>query len=229
MMAERIVVYSKENGALTPLTVRVDWLPNGVIRPRMYWTPDGSCLRITQVAECVRLGHLKETGAGVRFRVTAQMAEPGDLPAPFSYKKVATPLPAALARKRSWDSFPEYELYLYLADNFFCAANILGDEYAHNAKAYIPVTLDVFPSGDYELVGFEAGGVCYTVDKTYSVRPGGSYKAGGAGLRHEVEATAQAAANADAAPNSRRAALYLELNKWFVCCAANDFKQGHPA
>ena len=206
MMAERIVVYSKqENGEMMPLTMRVEWLPTGVIKPRMYWTPDGSCFQVTHVIECVRLAHLKSGGKGIRFKVMAMMIESEDIG--------AEPSPVS------------YEIYLYLADDFFCAANMIDEQYAHDGKVYIPVTMDIFPGGDYELICFWVRGVCYCVDRTYDVTLGGSYEAGGVGLRHGVMATMVKDAGGDAVNatklSSRKASLYLELNKWFVKSCKN--------
>jgi len=61
------------------------------------------------------------------------------------------------------------------------------------------------------------------VEKTIAVEPRGSFHAGGAGLWHKVEARlVNADDDKDPDPNKsvrRLAALYLELNKWFVSIA----------
>lgn len=59
-MADEIVIYSKYDGSpRIPLTVRIDWLPDGTIIPLLYWTPDGTCYRVNIVYECVPLPFLK--------------------------------------------------------------------------------------------------------------------------------------------------------------------------
>jgi hypothetical protein len=186
-------IYGKQSGgAPVPLTVRVDWLPDGAIRPRLYWTPDGSRHEVTRVFESVPMAYLRDRGEGLRFRVRAKIAE--------------TPEPYSPMRNARFDS------YLYLADNRFCGGNIVDGRYGHPAKEYIPVTLDVFPDGSYELVQFSVGGTQYCVEKTLNVEPRGAYQAGGVGVRHKVEARRANQEDID----KRHAALYLEVNKWFV-------------
>jgi hypothetical protein len=84
----------------------------------------------------------------------------------------------------------------------------------------VPVTLDVFPDAGYELVYFVARGTRYMVEKTVAVEPRGSFSAGGAGVWHKVEAR-QVNADDDEDPDpdksaGRTAAVYFEINKWFV-------------
>lgn len=90
-------------------------------------------------------------------------------------------------------------------------------------KEYIPVTLDVFPDGVYELVYFWVHGSRYMIEKTSDIEYRGSFYAGGVGVLHKVDARLVGADDdEDPDPNMsviRVAALYLELNKWFVCVA----------
>jgi hypothetical protein len=89
--------------------------------------------------------------------------------------------------------------------------------------------MDVFPAGDYELVYFWAQGARYMVEKTLAIEPGGSFNAGGVGIRHYVEARLiNPDDDEDCDPyNSvyREAALYFELNKWFISVAKSCGKQ----
>jgi hypothetical protein len=60
----------------------------------------------------------------------------------------------------------------------------------------------------------------YVVDRTQSVENGGSFQAGGIGVQHKVAARL-VNANDDGDPDprtivTRRASVYLELNKWFA-------------
>jgi len=110
--------------------------------------------------------------------------------------------------------------YLYLADNWFCGKNIVDERYGHTGKSFIPVTIDIFPNCEYELVYFTAKDARYIVEDTIAVEPCGNFYAGGVGVRHKVEAR-QVNANDDEDPDPnksvrRQAALYFEINKWFV-------------
>jgi hypothetical protein len=204
-MADKIVVYSKQiNEPRIPMTVRIDWFPDGTIKPCLYWTPDGSCYQIKHVYECTPLAFLKERGVGLRFKVRAEIKE-----TPEDYSDF---------------QFAQHEIYLYFADNWFCGKNIIDERYGHSGKEFIAVTLDVFPVGAYELVYFIVQGTRYMVEKTLAVEPRGSFYAGGVGLRHEVEARLINADNDDDPdPDKsvlRLAALYFEINKWFVSVKA---------
>ena len=158
--------------------------------------PDGSCYEIKYVLETTPLAFLKDRGEGLHFKVRAVLIE-----APESYCD---------------HFFTQHETYLYFTDNFFCGKSFIDGRYNHKDKEFIPVTLDVFPDCSYELVYFEARGKRYAVNKTISVEPRGSFHAGGVGILHKVEARQ---VSSDAHPDSiiiRMAALYLEVNKWFV-------------
>jgi len=203
-MANKIVIYSKQNGEkLVPVTLRINWLPDGTINPRFYWTPDGTQYKVISQFECTPLAFLRERGEGVRFRIRSEVIEASELDDDILHTR--------------------HETYLYLADNRFCEKNIIDERYGHSGKEYIPVTLDIFPGGDYELVYFWCRGARYMVEKTIAVEPRGSFHAGGAGLWHKVEARlVNADDDKDPDPNKsvrRLAALYLELNKWFVSIA----------
>ena len=203
-MADKIMIYIKQSGEPhIPVTVRIDWLPDGTIKPRLYWTPDGTQYKVISQLECTRLAFLYEDGEGLRFKLRAEVIETPDLDDDLLHT--------------------QHETYLYLADNRFCEKNIINERYGHARKEYIPVTLDIFPGGDYELVYFWCRGARYMVEKTIAVEPRGSFHAGGAGLWHKVEARLVNADNdEDPDPNKsvrRLAALYLELNKWFVSIA----------
>ena len=182
----------------------IDWLPDGAIKPLMYWTPDGSCYQVVHIYEMTPLALLKDSGTGIRFRVRADLTE----------------------TRHHENPFARHETYLYFVDNLFCARNIVDERYGHAGKEYIPVTLDVFRNGDYELAYFWAQGARYMVEKTLEVGARGSFHAGGAGLWHKVEARL-INANDDEDPDPERsvrrlAALYLELNKWFVTVKPHD-------
>jgi len=200
-MADKIVIYSKQSGgSRIPLTVRIDWFPDGTIKPRMFWTPDGSCYRVISLHEQVSLAFLKEHGEGMRFRVTGEVIE--------------TPEPDG-DLLQIW-----YETYLYLADNRFYQKNIIDERYGHSGKEYVSVTLDIFPEGDYELVYFTCRGARYMVEKTLDIEPRGSYSAGGVGMWHKVEVRLVNVDNDDdpdpVISVRRLGSLYLEFNKWFV-------------
>lgn len=206
-MPPQIVIYSKQSGEpRIPLTVRLDWYPDGAIRPRMYWTPDGTCHKIISLFENVPLAYLKDRGEGLRFKMTGEVIE--------------TPLPDdGLLHTR-------YETYLYLADNRFSQKNIIDERYGHSNKEYVLVTMDIFPDGDYELVYFKCRGARYKVENTLDVEPRGSFRAGGAGLWHKVEArliNEDDDEDPDPTKSIRRlGALYLEFNKWFVYVTTQD-------
>jgi len=184
---DKTVVYSKQSGEpAVPVTVRVEWFPDGKIKPRMFRTPDGSCYEIGEVCEMTPLAMLKDRGEGLRFKVRAKT----------------------------------FEVYLYLADNLFCGRNIIDARYGHVNKEFIHVTLDVFPDCGYEIAYFTVQGSRYKVEKLIAVEPRGSYNAGGAGVWHKVEARlVNAGDDEDPDPGKsvrRLAALFFEVNKWFV-------------
>jgi len=199
-MGKRIVTYGKLDGdRRIPLTVRIDWFPDGHITPKMYWTPDGSCYTIVSHAECVPLAFLKEQGEGLRVKARAQIT---DAPEPYP------------------DTPEQQDVYIYLADNRFYQRNIIDERYKHPHKEYITVTLDVFPDGSYELICFLFREQRYLVERTLVVEPRGSFLAGGAGIWHKVKARA-VNLHDDNDPNPKQsicrlAVLYLEFNKWFV-------------
>jgi hypothetical protein len=200
-MSDRVIVYKKYSGEPSlPLTVRIDWLPDGTIIPLLYWTPDGSCYQILPPCPCVPLAFLKDRGEGLRFKVRAELIASDD------------ELPQS-----------QCDAYLFLADKLFCQKNIVDGRYDHAGKEYIPVTLDVFPDGDYELLYFWAHGSRYMVEKSLTKEYRGSFRAGGIGTRHKVEArlvNAEDDEDPDPTKTVRRSAgLYLELNKWFVNAA----------
>ena len=194
-------VYIKQPGEpRIPVTARINWLPNGTIRPLLYWTPDGSCYEVKRIVERTSLAFLKNRGEGIRFKVQGVLKE-----GPESYI--------------DYYHVTQHETYLYFADNLFYGRNIIDDRYAHDGKEFIPVTLDVFPSGEYEIVYFEARGERYAVDKTIAVEPRASFHAGGTGVWHKVEARPVDIDGNDLDPriaDARMAALYFEINKWFV-------------
>lgn len=206
-MEKETVIYSKQsNEPRIPLTVRIDWFPDGTIKPRMYWTPDGTCYKVVSLFEGVLIDFLKVCGEGLRFKVIGEV--------------IYTPeSDDDLLHTRS-------ETYLYLADNRFCQKNIIDKRYGHACKEYIPVTLDVFPDGEYEIVYFECRGARYKAEKTIMVEPRGSFNAGGAGLWHKVEARLVNADNDDD-PDPKKSvqrlgALTLEFNKWFMHVANTE-------
>jgi len=204
-MAEKTVIYSKRTGeSPVPVTVRIEWLPGGKIIPLMYWMPDGSCYKIKLPCVCTPLAFLKDRGVGLRFQVKAELIES-----------------------------PEYddellhsisETYLYLADNWFCGKNIIDERYGHAGKEFVSVTLDVFPNCEYEIVYFKVKGTRYMVERPAIKEPRGSFHAGGVGIWHKVEAR-HINENDDEDPDPsksvcRMAALYFEINKWFVTIKA---------
>ena len=177
-------VYVKQpNEPPTPVTVRIDWLPSGKIKPIMYWTPDNSCYEIKYICESTLLAFLKEKGVGIRFKVIAEL-----------------------------EPYFRHEIYLYFCDNRFCEKGFIDQRYSHPCKEYIPVTMDVFPNADYELVSFNVGSNRYVIEETLEIKPKASLQAGGIGVCHKVNAHL-------ATGECRQAALYWELDKWFVAKA----------
>jgi hypothetical protein len=147
------------------------------------------------------MAYLKDRGVGLRFKVRGELIE--------------TPDPECDDLLHT-----KHETYLYLADNRFSERNIINEQYSHPGKLYIPVTLDVFPDGDYELIYFWVHGERYMVEKTDAVDNRGSFQAGGVGVWHKVEARlVNADDDEDPDPQKsvrRLAAVYRELDKWFV-------------
>ena len=204
-MAEKTVIYGNHAGEpLVPLTVRIEWLPDGSIRPLMYRTSGGLCCRVEHVYGITPLNFLKDKGAGLRYKVRAeviQTPEDGD------------------ERLHS-----KNEACLYLTGSLFCGKNFIDKRYGHKGKEFIPVILDVFPDGGYELIYFVVKGARYIVEKRINAEPRGSFNAGGIGLCHHVEAR-QVNADNDEDPDPDRslrrpAALFFEINKWFIAISA---------
>jgi len=200
-MPDKTLVYSKQSGELpVPVTVQIEWLPCGTIKPIMYWTPDDSCYMVKHIAESVHLAHLKDKDVGIRFKVRAEIIETLD----------------THSNHRNF----QQETYLYFADNWFSGRNIIDSRYGHAGKEYISVALDVFPNADYELVYFIVKDERYMVEKTVCIEPRGSFNAGGIGVRHEVNAILINPCNdEDPEPHKsirRKAAIYFEINKWFT-------------
>ena len=204
-MANRIALYCKQAGEPpTPVTARIEWLPDGTIKPLMYWMPDGSCFRVKLTHECTPIALLKDRGEGLRFKVRAELIE--------------TP---------EYDGgllCAQQETYLYLADNRFCGKNFIDARYGHAGKEYISVTLDILPDNEYEIIYFRVQGARYMVEKTRRIEPRASFRAGGVGICHIVEARQinnDDDEDFDPSKNSRRtAALFFEVNKWFVASEA---------
>lgn len=197
------IAYIKEgNGLPIPVTVQVKWLPDGKIKPIMYWTPDNSCYEVKQVYESIKLAYLKERGEGIRYRVNAELTDIPDYDCSLYIK---------------------HETYLYLCDNKYCEKGFIDDRYSNVKKKYIPVILDIFPDGEYEIIYFWVDNNRYKVEKTIEVEPRGSFHAGGIGIWHKLDARLVNNDNDDnPSPNEnvrRLAALFLELNKWFVAVA----------
>lgn len=200
-MFDKTIVYGRQNEqSQIPLTVRVEWHPDGTIKPCMYWTPDESRHMIKHIYECTPLAFLKEKADGLRFKVRAEIIEAPEL---------------------LYVSEPTHsEAYLYFSDKWFCGKNIIDERYRHENKEYITVSLDIFPNGEYEIVCFWVSGIRYKVERTLEVEPRASFNAGGAGMRHRVEARQVNEDNDDNPDiyksNKRIAGLYFEINKWFV-------------
>ena len=195
------LIYSKQTGEpRVPVTVRIEWFPDGTIRPLMYWMPDNSCYQVTHLYESTPLAFLKERGEGLRFKVRAKIIE-----IPESYSDI---------------KFIQHETYLYFEDRMFCGKNIIDSRYEHAGKEYIPVVMDIFPNADYEIIYFWVQEARYMVEKTIEIDARGSYGAGGVGVRHKVDARLVNADDDDDPDQNnsvrRPAALYFELNKWFV-------------
>ena len=203
-MTEKIYIQQQDKPSV-PVTVRVHWLPCGTIKPLSIWTPDGTCYEVKHVYESIRLSllkDLKERRDGLRFRIRAEIE-------------------GGARQYADYHHITQLEVYLYFADSMFSAKNIIDNRYVHDGKAYIPVTLDVFPSGDYEVVFFEVNGARYCVDCTEKREPRGSFNFGGIGIRHEVMCRKITPNDEHVLSlinsNCERRALTRELNKWFVC------------
>ena len=200
-MADKVIVYSKQTGEPSvPVTARIEWLPDGQIKPLIYWMPDGSRFDVKHMYERTPNAFLKDRGVGIRFKVKAE-----------------------LTKTAEWDDellHALYETYLYFVDERFCGKTFIDGRYGHNGKEFIPVTLDVFPNGEYELVCFRVQGALYMVEKTVAIEPRGNFNAGGIGIRHKVDVRIVNAENdEDYAPKEsarRMASVYFEVNKWFV-------------
>jgi len=180
-------IYIKQpNERPIPVTVRIEWLPNGKIKPLMYWTPDNSCYVIKHIYESTLLAFLKEKGEGIRFRVKAEIEG-----AP------------------NYMDYARHEVYLYIVDNRFCAKNFIDGRYANPLKEYIPVVLDVFPDAEYELVSFRVGQNCYMVEDTLDVEFRSSYKIAGMGIWHKVRVRMMD-------EECCHASLVWEMDKWLI-------------
>lgn len=200
-MENKAVIYCKRSiEPSIPLTTRIDWLPDGTIKPRMFWTPDGACYKVVSLFEGVFIDFRKERGEGLCFNVVGEVIDTPELDDDLLHTR--------------------YETSLYLADSRFCQKNIIDKRYGHAGKEFITVTLDVFPDGDYELVYFLCRGARYKIEKTVMVEQRGSFQAGGAGLWHKVVARLVNEDNDDDPDPKecvqRLGALTLEFNKWFV-------------
>jgi len=169
----------------------------------MYWTPDNSCYTITHIFEATSLAFIEGGASGIRFKIRAEITNV------TCYDRTL---------------YTRHETYLYLADNRYCEKGFIDDRYGHAHKKYIPVTLDIFPGGEYELLCFWVDDSCYKVEKTIDIKPHASFYAGGIGIRHKVEARLVKPVNDDDPQPCervhRQASLYLELNKWFIPIAA---------
>ena len=196
-----IIIYEKQpEYRRIPLTVNADWLPDGTIVPCYYWTPDSARFKVLHIYECVPMAYLKDKGEGLRFKVRARLEETvedgSDLP------------------------HTQYVTYLYFADNRYCEKTIVDARYDHAEKLYIPVNMDIFSDGNYELISFWFLNTRYRVEKTLDIAHRAAYRVGGVGLRHQVEARL-VNANDDEDPDPgcsirRMAALYFEINRWFL-------------
>jgi len=197
----RIIVYEKQpERRRVPLTVNADWLPDGQIVPRYFWTPDGVCLKVLHVYECVPIAYLRDRGEGLRYRVRAWVEETAGLDDELLHA--------------------QYETYLFFADNRFCEKTIVDARYEHAGKLYIPVNMDIFSDGSYELISFWCRDARYHVEQTLDISQRAAFRVGGVGLRHEVEARlVNAHDDEDPDPDRsvrRKAALFFEINRWFV-------------
>lgn len=200
-MADSVIIYSKQTGEpLVPVTVRIEWLPCGQIKPLVYWMPDGTRFDVRHMYERTPNAFLKDRGVGIRFKVRAELTESPE-----------------------WDDellHSQHETYLYLCDDWFCRKSFIDARYGHEGKEFVHVTLDIFSNGQYELIYFKVEDMRYMVDKTLAVEPRGSFHAGGSGVWHKVDARLINADN-DEDPDPREsvrrvAAVYFEINKWFV-------------
>ena len=199
--ASAALIYCEQVGEPpVPVTARIEWRPDGTIQPRLYWTPDGSCYQVKHISERTPIAFLKSRGEGLRLKIRAE----------------------AMEQPEPNDDFPaaQSETYLYFADNWFCGKNIVDERYVHTGKEFIPVTMDVFPNCEYELVSFVVKGTRYRIERTVSIEPHGNFSVGGVGMRHKVEARPVGAHDEKDANRSlsarRQASLYFEINKWFV-------------
>jgi len=200
-VADKAIIYIKKyDEPLIPVTTRIEWLPDGKIKPLMYWTPDGSCYEIRPEYEMTPLAFLEDRAEGLRYKIKSEVIE---TPEPYSDHRLT-----------------QHETYLYFADNWFCGRNFIDERYSHKGKEYVSVTLDIFPNCNYELVYFQVKGTRYAVEKTIAVEPRGSFYAGGVGIWHKVKARQINPDNdEDINPGKsirRMAALFFEVNKWFV-------------
>jgi len=204
ILADKIIVYLKQVGEpCIPVTVQLEWLPDGKIKPLMYWTPDGSCYVVKKIYESTQLAFLKEQGEGIRIKISA------DLQGVSKYDDLR---------------YARHEVYLYLADNRFCEKGFIDDRYTHDKKRYIPVVLDIFPDGDYELVYFKVSDNRYKVERTNDKEVRGSFSTGGIGIRHDVDVRLVNPDNDDD-PNphkcvKRSAAIYYEVYRWWIAVKA---------
>lgn len=186
-MDENPVIYCKQPGeTLVPVTVRLKWLPDGTLQPLHYWLPDDSCHEVTHIYDMTPLKYLRDGGAGVRFKAKTAIGD----------------------------------TYLYLADNKFYGKNFIDNRYGHERKEYVPVVLDIFPNGNYELVCFWVDELRYNIEKTIDISKRGTFTVGGLGLHHKVKIRLVNEYDDDCPdPDNilrREAALYFEINKWFV-------------
>ena len=204
-MIDKAIIYIKQTGEpYIPVTVRIEWLPDGKIKPLMYWTPDSSCYEIKRIYESTQCAFLKDCGEGIRIKITA------DMQGLSKYDDLR---------------FAQHDTYLYLADNRFCEKGFIDERYKHVNKKYVPIILDIFPDGDYELVYFWVDDNRYMVERTNDKEHRGSFFAGGIGIRHDVNVRLVNSDNDDDPDplNSvcRPAALFWELNKWFIAVKAS--------
>ena len=200
-LENKIIVYSKKNEShIVPVTARIGWRKDGKIVPIMYWTPDSKCFRIKHIFDMTPQSFLKNKGEGIRFFVKSILTD--------------------TAEQDSVNLNTCHESYLFFADNRFYGKNFIDGRYGHARKEYIPVMLDVFPDGGYEIIYFWVKNKRYIVEKTLNIEPHASYYAGGFGLRHVVYARlVNADDDNDPDPDNciqREAALFLEVNKWFI-------------
>lgn len=197
----RIIVYEKQpEKERVPLTVNADWLPDGEIVPRFYWTPDGTRSKVLQVYECVPIAYLKDKGTGLRYKVRAEVEE--------------------LIETDDVLLNAQYDTHLFFKSNRYCEKTIVDARYDHPEKLYIPVNMDIFPDGTYELLSFWCRDNRFRIEKTLDISHRAAYRVGGVGLRHKVEVrmvNAKDDNDPDPEHSIRRvAALYFEINRWFI-------------